>query len=211
VVVISSKFIDMTNRKIGRWLVLERAENYKDGTARWLCLCECGTKKVVLGSRLRNGQSTSCGCYNRDKMISHGMKYTRPYTIWKDMKQRCNDEAKKHVYKNRNITYTDKWEEFESFWGDMQEGYADHLTLDRIDNEKGYYKENCRWATLQQQAQNRRKSITITVDGKDIIAGDFYTRNKNISKIDRTTFYRRIKNGWDPYDALTKRIRKEKS
>ncbi len=103
--------------------------------------------------------------HNRYK---HGMSKTRPYRTWSGMKARCNDTKNEqyHNYGGRGITYDKKWETFEGFWEDMEKGYRDGLTIDRIDSNKNYCKENCRWATQEQQNNNRRNNHLVTYKGK---------------------------------------------
>ena len=143
----------------GRWNVLSYA-GLVGKNASWNCLCSCGTERVVLGFLLKNGDSTSCGCYYEEiKNLprTHGMSKTRPHGIWGSMKNRCNSEDFKDCG-IRGITYTTDWETFEGFWKDMEEGYADDLELDRIDVNGNYTKENCRWVSKSTQQYNRRKS-----------------------------------------------------
>jgi hypothetical protein len=134
-----------------------------------LYLCQCGNKFITLQNSVRRGLTTSCGCVSKRKSserarkmsqqnVKHGMCHTREYQTWDTMIQRCtNPNATKYYnYGGRGITICDEWRSFENFYKDM--GPRPELkTLDRIDNEKGYYKENCRWATASEQCLNRRK------------------------------------------------------
>lgn len=143
----------------GRWNVLSYA-GLVGKNASWKCQCSCGVEKVVMGFQLKNGDSTSCGCYYEEiKNLpkTHGMTKSRPYRIWSGMKNRCNSEKFKD-YGVRGITYTKGWETFEEFWLDMEEGYTDKLDLDRVDVNGSYCKENCRWVDKSTQQYNRRKS-----------------------------------------------------
>ena len=96
------------------------------------------------------------------------MSNTRPYKIWRGMKDRCNrkNNTRFNYYGGRGITYDPRWEDFNSFWEDMKDGYSDHLTLDRKDNNKGYFKENCRWATQTTQLRNKRNTRLIKYKDK---------------------------------------------
>lgn len=116
--------------------------------------------------------NTSCGCQKNaligEKNRTHGMANHPAYWVWRSMVDRCRlptHQAWKN-YGGRGITVSDDWLEFQKFWADMGPTYKKGLTLDRVDNEKGYCKENCRWATSRTQAQNRRN--TVEVDGKPL-------------------------------------------
>lgn len=128
---------------------------------RLLCSCTCGSEpKEYMINAVVGGNTTSCGCVNLARITTHGMHNTRQYQTWADMKTRCDNVKHKWYpeYGGRGIGYQESWSSFESFWEDMQENYQDHLTLDRIDNDKGYSKENCRWAEAKFQSHNQRKS-----------------------------------------------------
>ena len=139
----------------------------------WLCKCDCGNERIVNGYSLRTGATVSCGCYSRDKTIQrnirHGQAGTRLYVIWKNMKKRCfKPQDKKYPrYGGRGITICEAWLEFGPFyeWA-MASGYQDNLTIDRIDNDKGYSPENCRWASKTEQANNTCRNAYVTVLGQ---------------------------------------------
>ena len=153
------KRIDITGQRFGRYVVVSYFGLVGKNTA-WNCLCDCGVEKVVLGFLLKNGETKSCGCYYEDMKNlprSHGMSRTRPHSIWGNMKQRCKNPESLN-YAGRGISYDVKWETFEGFWEDMEEGYAENLELDRIDVNGNYCKENCRWVDKTTQQYNRRKT-----------------------------------------------------
>jgi len=135
------------------------------------CKCDCGEEKVVLRSNLSSGTTTSCGCYAREQTIAkstkHGMRGTRTYNIWANMLQRCHNE--KHPaferYGARGISVCERWREsFAAFLEDMGP-CPDGLEIDRADNELGYFKENCRWATRTTNNRNTRTSKRWFIDG----------------------------------------------
>lgn len=163
---------DMTGRKFGRLTVIKRAPSAKSGNIRWFCSCECGNETIVYGSHLRNGNTKSCGCLEREvkgKTASkHNMSGSRLYNIWSWMKRRCNDEniSDYHNYGGRGISYCNEWEEFEPFhdWV-LKNGYSDNLTIDRIDVNGNYKPSNCRWVDMKIQANNTRKNVRVTIEG----------------------------------------------
>lgn len=171
---IMGKFIDLTGQKFGRLTVIERYKSSKGGHTRWKCMCDCGRETISCADGLRNGQTTSCGCLNREKIIkarqTHGMWKSRIYRIWKGMISRCCCETDGN-YKNyggRGIAVCEEWlHNFQAFYDwSTQNGYADNLTIDRIDNDKGYYPYNCRWITFKKQQNNRRNNHNITFNGE---------------------------------------------
>ena len=110
------------------------------------------------------------------------MSNSRPYSIWSSLKTRCkNKKANRfNIYGGKGITYDPKWESFEMFWSDMKDGYQDNLTIDRIDNNKGYYKENCRWATPREQSNNKTNNRLLTFNNKTLTVAQ-WARKLNIN------------------------------
>lgn len=165
-----------------RLTVLSRYDNTSNGTARWLCQCSCGNKTIQTGCILRRGIIKSCGCYLRESKTKHLSCFTKEYKSWQAMKDRCNNSKSKDFYRygERGITVCEKWEnDFSAFFADMGErpkGYS----LGRIDNNAGYFPENCRWESPLQQSNNTRKTRLITHNGKTLSISA-WARELNVS------------------------------
>lgn len=136
------------------------------GSKRRFAILRCEYCNKEFEGNIARAKSVSCGCRTDLKAnFKHRYSGTRQYQIWADMKDRCNNPNNPsfYLYGGRGITYDIKWSNFEGFWLDMQEGYSDDLTIDRINSDKGYTKSNCRWVTKQAQAKNRHDIGTFKV------------------------------------------------
>lgn len=134
----------------------------------WLCRCQCGKEKSVAQSDLRNGDAQSCGCLRQRLRTKHGGWKTPEYAAWTDMRGRChnpNDRSYKN-YGQRGITVCERWGEFTNFQEDMGSRPTAKHTLERIDNNKGYSPDNCKWATRSEQQNNRRNTLYFTLDNE---------------------------------------------
>jgi hypothetical protein len=167
----SSRFIDLTGKRFGRWHVIallpERQRNTRERQrhTHWLCRCDCGGEGIVRGDKLIKGLSKSCGCISKEMFVKRVTKHghtkhrlhSRAYSCWKNMKGRClNPQHKQYPdYGGRGITVCQRWLIFENFYADMGDPPPD-LSLDRINNNGNYEPGNCRWATVAEQLANRR-------------------------------------------------------
>lgn len=156
---------DLTGKTFGQLTVVELVGSI--GNRIWRCLCECGTERLVPTGNLKFGNTTSCGCARTKKIKKHGMNRTKIYAVWSEMKARC-DNPKNHAYANyggRGITYDPRWSDFVVFYEEMGNPPFGG-TLEREDNEGGYCKLNCRWATRKEQCNNKRSNRMMTAFGK---------------------------------------------
>lgn len=161
---------NLTGKSFGRLTAVEYAGLNSSRKSQWLCVCACGAEKLIRQRELLSGATKSCGCLQREmaskrapennsKNAKHSLSQSPEYRIWNAMKQRCNNANDKNFkdYGGRGIFVCDAWNDFSSFIADMGRRPAKHLTIDRIDNDDGYYKENCRWATRKTQRANQRR------------------------------------------------------
>ena len=154
------KAIDLTGNRYNRLLVLNK--DMQDPTKKkWLCLCTCGNIKSIDRNSFIKGATTSCGCFHKEKITTHGQYKTRLYSIWLNMNRRCKskDPADFKIYGSRGINVCHEWEySFETFmkWA-LTNGYSNSLSIDRINDAKTYSPQTCRWATPTIQARNQRK------------------------------------------------------
>lgn len=160
------KFIDLTGRKFGRISVVCRVEDRIKGRPSYRCLCECGNESVVSATALRTGKTISCGCYNKERRVSHGLYGTPEYKTLIRMIQRCeypNNDNYKH-YGAKGIKVCLEWRHNpQKFLEDMGKQPSKHHSIDRIDTNKGYSPDNCKWSTHTEQNRNRnaqQKSVS---------------------------------------------------
>lgn len=148
------KQLDLTGMKFGAFTVLDKGEK-KGYHQKWICKCDCGIIKEVFSTTLRNKENPNCGCSRK----THGESYSPLYRVWVNMKSRCNNPNAQYYseYGGRNITYCKEWENYENFsnWA-KENGYQKGLELDRIDNNRNYSPENCRFTTRYISQRNKR-------------------------------------------------------
>lgn len=200
------KRIDLTGQRFGRLVVLDFFGYDHNRKALWNCQCDCGNQKVIRANELRCGKTHSCGCLHKqqlaERVTKHGGRGTRLFNIWKNMKSRCyNPKNEKFaIYGGRGITVCEEWiSNYIAFrdWS-LSHGYADHLTIDRIDNDKGYSPDNCRWATALQQARNKQHNHLIAYKNETKTLAEWAEK----LCIDRRIISGRLKRGWSVEEAF---------
>lgn len=163
--------LDLTGERFGRLTALKlTGRKNSSGKLEWECKCDCGEIANVASGQLRSGKTKSCGCLQSDNRIKHGHTQSNTYSSWRCMKCRCLNPNHSHFeyYGGRGVTICDRWKNsFKSFLEDMGEAPAG-LTLDRIDNSKGYEPGNCRWATPKEQSNNTRRTIFVFRNGEKL-------------------------------------------
>ena len=165
--------VDATGKRYGRLVVVARAGSNKKKNATWLCRCDCGNTVTVVGNKLRNGHTQSCGCLyvesRSSSHLKHGLNDHPLYVIWKDIRQRCNNENQLAYkdYGGRGIDVCKEWNDFQSFydWANSN-GYAPGLEIDRIDNNGNYCPQNCRWTTHKENNNNKRSNVYLSYNGR---------------------------------------------
>lgn len=156
--------LDLTGQRFGRLTVVRYSGSDSNYRTRWECKCDCGNYKIVKTIDLTRGATRSCGCLrkeavkNQKQMYPEDVRNKRLRYIWHGMRRRCNDSKSNYFYRygQRGIKVCDEWNnDYVAFarWA-LQNGYNDHLTLDRIDNDGNYEPSNCRWITEKEQHRN---------------------------------------------------------
>jgi len=197
------QFKNLVGKRFGKLLVIEHNGVYVFPcgvkTQTWKCKCDCGNEKIIKSRELKSGDTKSCGCIRKEKPNSqkHGKSNSRLYIAWTNMKSRCYNYKNKDYkhYGEKGITVCDEWlNQFQTFYDwSMKNGYREDLTIDRIDNSKGYNPNNCRWVTIKEQLNNYSKNHLVNYKGQQ------YTIKQLSEKInipERTLRYRII-NNWE--------------
>lgn len=164
--------VDITGKRFGKLVAISRF--VKNKRSYYLCDCDCGNKKVIQLTHLKDGSTISCGCQRELNRIKHGMHSNINYKIWDGIKQRCynKNNAQYYNYGGRGIKMCETWvNNPKQFILDMGERPTIKHSVDRIDNNRNYEKSNCKWSTQKEQCRNQRKNKLIL----NLESGVFHT------------------------------------
>lgn len=209
------KQLNITGKRFGKLVAIKTIGKNKNGGYLWQCKCDCGNEITASVGNLNNGHTKYCGCLRADRcetnFTKHGLESTRLYDIWRDMRLRCYDERNisYNRYGGMGITICDEWKEDVKAFYDwaMANGYNDGLTIERIDNDGNYSTDNCRWATVKEQANNRRSNVLVTHNGKTQTMKEWANEVGIPYKV---VWARMQKLGWSAERALTYPVKKGK-
>lgn len=206
--------INLKGMRFGRLVVDSISHKDGDGRIHWNVSCDCGNTKTINGKSLRRGLTKSCGCLNKEVvksiMTKHGLSDTQIYQVWLAMKNRCYNEKVEGYdrYGGRGIKVCGRWlggSGFQNFMSDMGER-PDGMTIERIDNDKDYSPDNCRWATMKEQCRNKRSNRWLEHNGEKRLISEWASH----IGIGLSTLVGRLERGWSIKRALETPTNKNK-
>jgi hypothetical protein len=212
---------DFIGQTFGLLTILNYAVDEKCNK-RFLVQCSCGSNtKWSLAYSIKTGKTISCGCYRTEVMRevmteyhknnpshrTHGKSGTKIYSVWTNMRERCSNPKHKDYssYGGRGISVCSEWQEsFEAFYADMGD-IPNDCTLDRIQVESHYCKENCKWSTTAEQASNKRDStyVIAKLTGEKLTLTGWAKRHGKNPRSERDTFYSMDLLGMTEYEDVT--------
>lgn len=206
---------NLTGNRFGKLTVIERCDNYT--YVVWKCLCDCGKTVEVRAACLTRLKTRSCGCYRRDMGIKRGKdsakhgegsngKETAEYRVWCSMLSRCNNINHK-IYKHygaRGISVCPEWFSYENFLSDMGRRPSNGHSIDRIDVNGNYCKENCRWADIKTQNRNTTRNKYITVEGETKCISEWI----EYLSFDRKEYQKCVDKGESPEEFIKRKLAK---
>ena len=201
-------FKDISEQKFGKLFPVKPVYRFK-GRLYWECKCECGSTAVIWGVAIRTGETKSCGCMKNKGRIELGapVKTFPEYGVWTGMIQRCHNpnDLSFHRYGGRGIMVSNEWRSsFARFYNDMGPRPHGH-TLERKNNDGNYCKDNCKWATPKEQAQNTSRAVFLEING-EVKRLSEWLRHFGIKK---ATYSSRVKLGWDKVKAASAPLARE--
>jgi hypothetical protein len=210
------RIIDLTGRYFGRLTVICFDGIKAHHRAYWICKCECGQIKSICGHDLTTGYTKSCGCLRIENghnlLTKHGESRTRLYYIHQSMKQRCNDKNH-HAYKDyggRGIIVCDEWLDFPAFhnWA-IENGYRENmgLSIDRINVNGNYCPQNCRWAMIDTQSNNKRSNKYLELNGERHSIAEW----AKILGGSTSLIHARLRKGWSIEKAISTPVHKKRN
>ena len=200
------RLIDLSGARFGRLVVVGIAGK-KGKRLCWLCKCDCGSEHLASGDVLKNGHVKSCGCLKAEvdakgTRFRHGLSKSSEHKIWCGITERCHNKKSKFFmrYGGRGITVCRRWKTFENFYADMGPRPSSAHTLDRVNNNGNYEPSNCRWATPEEQANNKSSNVMISIDGETKTLAQWCRE----TGVDSDLASQRInREKWSPVDAVT--------
>lgn len=207
-------FNDISGQRFGRLLVLNPVEPHITSETKFTCLCDCGSTKDIVGRSLTKGFTVSCGCYRNERVretnsthkatsVVAAHEYAMAYKTYRSMLSRCygrEGTTTTKNYRDRGIKVCDRWHDFEAFYLDMYPKPEGHLTLERLDVNGDYSPENCIWADMQTQANNKTTSVFLDAFGRRQ-TGPQWAREFGIKY---HTIRARMRLGWSIEDAISR-------
>ena len=207
----SGRNLNISGERFGDLVAIRAVGKCETGYV-WECRCDCGSVATATVAKLNSGKKLSCGCrrsrVTTERNHKHGKSGTKTFRSWASMRQRCTNPSDGAFdrYGGRGIAVSPRWGTFANFLEDMGE-CPPGATLDRIDNEKGYEPNNCRWATRAQQNRNTRGNRWLTFDGRRMVLSD-WAKERGINK---TTLRMRLERGWPVEKSLNLPLQKSKT
>ena len=204
--------------RYGSWLVLKDVERSPAGKSRVLARCKCGSEQIIQLGNLRSGRSTRCrSCAKKGRPSNrrtHGeaLEKTVEWRTWRAIRNRCERSYNVSYdnYGGRGIRVCARWQGqngYSNFLADMGRRPSPEYSIDRKNNDGPYSPENCRWATIVEQANNKRTNIWLTVDGRTQTLSEWAIE----TNVNYCTLWRRYRSGWSHIDVVTKPVRKLES
>ena len=204
----SKRFQNLQGQRFGKLVAIEFIEINKNKKSVWRFKCDCGNEKNIIVSNVKNGRTSSCGCEHKKQLSNrvkkHGYCGAKLYTIWIDMKDRCfnPNNTSYSNYGGRNIKVCNEWKhDFKTFkeWA-FKNGYKEGLSIERINNNKDYSPNNCKFISFLDQNKNKRSNKYVTIDGETKTISEW----SRVVGINRNTISRRISKGIQGKDLISK-------